>query len=53
MKFNPNITLLLILTTLLSVKPGLHVRRKHKHKHKDIYTCDKHKHKVAYATVGA
>ena len=34
----------------MSVKPGLHVRRKHMHKHKDVYTCDKHKHKVTYAS---
>ena len=39
-------------------KPGLHVRPKHKHKHKhkhkdrhkDVYTCDKHKNKVTYAS---
>ena len=38
-------------------KPGLHVQRKHKHKHKhkykDVYTCDKHKHKVTYASAEA
>ena len=36
------------------IKPGLHIRRKHKHKHKhkhkDVYTCDKHKHNVTYAS---
>ena len=40
-----------------SIKPGLHVRRKHKnkhkHKHKDVYTCDKHKHNVTYASTEA
>ena len=39
------------------VKPGLHVRRKHKnkhkHKHKDVYKCDKHKHNVTYASAEA
>ena len=37
------------------LKPGLHVRRKHKnkHKHKDAYTCDKHKHNVTYASAEA
>ena len=32
-------------------KPGLHVRRKHKHM--DVYTCDKHKHKVTCASAKA
>ena len=35
----------------MPVKPGLHVRRKHKHK--DVYTCDKHKHKVTHASAEA
>ena len=39
------------------LKPGLHVRlkhkNKHKHKHKDVYTCDKHKHNVTYASAEA
>ena len=40
----------------VSIKPGLHVRRKHKHK--DVYMCNKHnytvyKHKVSYASAEA
>ena len=38
----------------LPFKPGLYVRRKHKdkhkHRHKDVYTCDKHKHKVTHVS---
>ena len=37
------------ITTGVFVKPGLHVRRKHK----DVYTCDKHKHKVTYVNAEA
>ena len=35
------------LSEIREFKPGLHVQRKHKQK--VVYTCDKHKHKVAYA----
>ena len=40
---------------LCTLKPGLHVRRKHKNKHKDkdVYTRDKHKHSVTYASAEA
>ena len=46
-----------IICSIQNIKPGLHLRRKHKRthkrKHKDVYTCDEHKHKVTYASVEA
>ena len=40
-----------IICSIQNIKPGLHVRRKHKHK--DVYMCNKHKHKVTYASAEA
>ena len=37
--------------SLIALKPGLHVQRKHKHMHKHVYMCDKHN--ATYASAEA
>ena len=56
-KSNSSLNFMNFQVIRLLINPGLHVRRKHKHKHKpkheDVYTCDKHKHNVTYASAEA